>query len=341
MDAILVTGGAGFIGSNFTRYFLNHHPESRVIVLDALTYAGNLTNLHGLEATGRFEFVHGDIGDRRLVDQVMARVDAVVNFAAESHVDRSILNAGAFIESNFKGVFVLLESSREHRIHRFLQVSTDEVYGDVPVGSSRENDPFRPRSPYAASKASAELLVQSFYTTYDLPVIITRGGNTIGPYQYPEKVVPVFITNALEDKTLPVYGEGTAIRSYLYVEDHCAGIDLALWSGLPGESYNLGTNFEVNGLSLVERILDLLGKPKSLRQFVTDRPGHDLRYSLDCAKIGILGWRPKFSFEEMLEGTVRWYVDNEPWWRAIKLDQGYQAYYRQQYEERTHTPSTA
>lgn len=341
MDAILVTGGAGFIGSNFTRYFLNHHPQCRVIVLDALTYAGNLTNLEGLEATGRFEFVHGDIGDRTVVDQVMAKVDAVVNFAAESHVDRSILNAGAFIESNFKGVFVLLESSRTHRIHRFLQVSTDEVYGDVPTGSSLESDPFRPRSPYAASKASAELLVQSYFTTYALPVIITRGGNTIGPYQYPEKVVPVFITNALEDKSLPVYGKGTAIRSYLDVEDHCAGIDLAFRSGLPGEAYNIGTNFEVNGLTLVDRILALLGKPDSLRQFVTDRPGHDLRYSLDCAKIGTLGWAPTFSFDQMLERTVRWYVDNTPWWQAIKRDQGYQAYYHQQYEKRSHTPSTA
>lgn len=341
MNRILITGGAGFIGSNFARHLIERHPDCRIIVLDALTYAGNPANLAGLEESGRFEFVHGNICDRTVVDTVMKRVDAVVNFAAESHVDRSILNADAFIETNFKGTFVLLESARQHEIERFLQVSTDEVYGDVPEGSSLETDPFRPRSPYAASKASAELLALSYYTTYKLPVVITRGGNTIGPYQYPEKVVPVFITNALEDKPLPVYGKGAAVRSYFYVEDHCTGIDLVLRRGLPGEPYNIGVNLEVSGLTLVNRILELVGKPESLRHFVVDRPGHDLRYSLDCAKIGALGWQPAHAFDTMLERTVRWYIDHADWWRAIKNDQGYQAYYRRQYHERSHTPSTS
>ncbi|MBM3263508.1 MAG: dTDP-glucose 4,6-dehydratase [candidate division Zixibacteria bacterium] len=341
MNTLLVTGGAGFIGSNFVRYLIERYPECRVIVLDALTYAGNPANLEGLEQTGRMEFIHGNIGDRTLVDTLMKRVDAVVNFAAESHVDRSILNADTFIETNIRGTFVLLESARQHEIERFHQISTDEVYGDVPHGSSLETDPFRPRSPYASSKAGAELLALSYYTTYKLPVVITRGGNTIGPYQYPEKVVPVFITNALEDKPLPVYGKGTAVRSYLYVEDHCAGIDLTLRKGQPGEAYNIGTAFEISGLTLVDRILAGLGKPPSLRQFVTDRPGHDLRYSLDCAKIGTLGWKPRYSFDEMIERTIRWYIDHESWWRAIKNDQDYQTYYRCQYHERTQTPSTS
>jgi dTDP-glucose 4,6-dehydratase len=340
MNAILITGGAGFIGSNFTRYFLEHYPACRVVVLDALTYAGSLANLEGLEHTGRFEFIHGNICDRGLVDGVISRVDAVINFAAETHVDRSILNADAFIETNFKGTYTLLEAARQYKVQRFLQVSTDEVYGDVPHGASVETDPFRPRSPYAASKASAELLTQSYYTTYGVPVLITRGGNTIGPYQYPEKVVPVFITNALEDKPLPVYGRGAAVRAYMYVEDHCAGIDLVLHDGQPGEAYNIGTRIEINGLTLVDRILDLVNKPKSLRQFVTDRPGHDLRYCLDCTKIHRLGWKPVYSFEDMLEQTVRWYQTHASWWRAIKNDQAYQAYYRLQYRERSDTHST-
>lgn len=335
MQAILVTGGAGFIGSNFVRYTLNTHASCRVVVLDALTYAGNLANLEGLDATGRFEFVHGNICDPDIVDRVVSRVDAVVNFAAETHVDRSILDPHAFIETNLKGVYVLLEAARRRRTSRFVHVSTDEVYGDVPHGSSKETDTLSPRSPYAASKAGSDLLALSYFTTYNLPVVVTRGGNTIGPYQYPEKVVPVFITNALENKPLPVYGKGQAVRCYMYVDDHCAGIDLALRKGQPGEAYNIGVSVETNGLTLVERILTLLGKPISLRQFVADRPGHDLRYSLDCAKLRALGWQPKYTFDEMLEKTVQWYVENESWWRAIKAQKSYRDYYRRQYEERT------
>lgn len=334
MKDILVTGGAGFIGSNFTRYLLNKYEDCKVIVLDAMTYAGNPANLADLNTTGRLEIIEGDICDRALVDKIMPRVEAVVNFAAESHVDRSILNPSAFIETNYNGVYTLLEAARDANIKRFLQVSTDEVYGDVPEGDSIESDPFAPRSPYAASKAGAELLVQSYFTTYGLQTLITRGGNTIGPYQYPEKVVPVFVTNAMEDKPLPVYGEGKAIRSYMYVLDHCSGIDLVLREGQAGESYNIGTNIEINGLTLVDRILDALHKPKSLRQFVTDRPGHDLRYSLDCSKVKNLGWSPEYSFDAMIDASVAWYTEHEDWWRAIKDKQDYKSYYKKQYHDR-------
>lgn len=335
MKSILVTGGAGFIGSNFVRYMLGKYPDYSIVVLDVLTYAGNTANLEGLEETGQLTFVKGDICDQKVVDDIAKNVDAIVNFAAESHVDRSILNPDAFIETNFKGTHVLLEAARKHNLSRYLQVSTDEVYGHVPTGASKESDSFHPRSPYAASKASAELLALSYVTTYDLPVLITRGGNTIGPYQYPEKVVPVFVTNAMEDRPLPVYGDGNAVRGYMYVEDHCAGIDLVLHDGLIGEAYNIGTDIEINGLTLVDRVLSVLEKPESLRQFVTDRPGHDLRYSLDCTKIGSLGWQPRFSFDEMMDLTVRWYQENEFWWRAIKEEDSYKSYYKKQYEERS------
>jgi dTDP-glucose 4,6-dehydratase len=334
MKVIFVTGGAGFIGSNFTRYLLQQDTTCKVIVIDALTYAGNLANLADLQEASRLEFIEGDICDRALLDTILPRVDTVVNFAAESHVDRSILNPSAFIETNYKGVYTLLEAARENDIQRFLQVSTDEVYGDVPVGVSLESDAFAPRSPYAASKAGAEMLVQSYFTTYNLPTLITRGGNTIGPYQYPEKVVPVFVTNAIENKPLPVYGEGKAIRSYMDVRDHCAGIYLVLQKGEPGEAYNIGTNIEINGLMLVDRILDELDKPKSLRQFVTDRPGHDLRYSLDCRKINALGWSPAYLFDDMLTHAVQWYVEHPDWWHSIKNNQDYKAYYKKQYHER-------
>jgi len=335
MKSILVTGGAGFIGSNFARYFLEKHPESHVVVLDVLTYAGNTSNLEGLEKTGRFSFIQGDICDKPVVESIVQDVDAIVNFAAESHVDRSILNPDAFVETNFKGTHVLLEAARKFEVERYLQVSTDEVYGHVPQGASKESDSFHPRSPYAASKAGAELLALSYVTTYNLPVLITRGGNTIGPYQYPEKVVPVFVTNALEDKALPVYGDGSAVRGYMYVEDHCAGIDRVLHKGQPGEAYNIGTDIEINGLTLVDRVLSVLEKPQSLRQFVADRPGHDLRYSLDCSKIGELGWQPQYSFDRMMDVTVRWYQENEAWWRAIKEKASYRDYYKKQYEERS------
>ena len=337
MDAMLVTGGAGFIGSNFVRYVLEHRPDTQVVVLDALTYAGSLANVDGCADTGRFRFMHGDIRDGDAVGEAMRGVDTVVNFAAESHVDRSILDPSSFIETNFSGVHVLLEAARRLEVKRFLQVSTDEVYGHVPEGCSVERDAFAPRSPYAASKAAADLLVQSYFTTYGMPVLITRGGNTVGPYQYPEKVLPLFITNALEHRPLPVYGDGSAVRSYLYAEDHCSAIDLVLRSGEPGNAYNVGTNREVSGRDLAARVLEILGRPADLREFVPDRSGHDLRYALDCGRIRALGWRPSLDFDALLERTVQWYVDHPQWWREIRNESSFRSYYKKQYEERYQT----
>ena len=317
MNALLVTGGAGFIGSNFVRYVLNQYPDCYIVILDALTYAGNLGNLDEYINSDRVQFLKVDIRDKTLVNEVMHGVDAVVNFSAESHVDRAILDPSSFIETNYNGVYTLLEAARLTEIERFLHVSTDEVYGHVPSGFSLETDAFAPRSPYAASKAASDLLVQSYYTTYELPVVTTRGGNTIGPYQYPEKVLPVFITNALEYKSLPVYGDGSAVRSYMYVEDHCAGIDLVLRSGKPGNAYNVGTNYEISAIALANYVLEILDRPVDLCEFVRERSGHDLRYALDCDKIRSLGWQPKYDFLSMLEITAQWYVGHEPWWQAV------------------------
>ncbi len=334
MDTMLVTGGAGFIGSNFVRYVLKRYPGTRVVVLDALTYAGNLANLADCTDSDRFRFIHGNIRDPDQVGKAMDGMETVVNFAAESHVDRSILDPTSFVETNYNGVCVLLEATRRREVGRFLQVSTDEVYGHVPRGLSVESDPFAPRSPYAASKAAADLLVQSYYTTYGLPVLLTRGENTVGPYQYPEKVLPLFIANALENKPLPVYGDGSAVRSYLYVEDHCSAIDQVLRAGRPGKAYNVGANCEVSGRDLADRVLRMLDKPASLREFVPDRSGHDLRYALDCSRIRSLGWRPSFDFDTILTETVRWYGENQPWWQETRRGSSYRAYYRKQYHER-------
>ena len=334
---MLVTGGAGFIGSNFVHYLLRQYPQDRVVVLDKLTYAGNLENLRAAADDPRYRFVQGDIADAATVEPLVADADAVVNFAAETHVDRSLLDPGSFINTDVYGVYVLLEALRRQGGRaRFLQVSTDEVYGSVEQGSSREDDPLRPRSPYAASKAGGEMMVQAYYETYRLPVLITRGSNTFGPYQYPEKVIPLFITNALEDKPLPLYGDGLNVRDWLYVEDHCSAIDLVLHEGKPGEAYNVGGGNERTNLAVTEAILQLLGKPTSLISFVTDRPGHDRRYSLDCTKIGRLGWRPQHRFEDALRGTVQWYVENEWWWRKLKTGE-YAEYYRQNYAHRSYS----
>jgi dTDP-glucose 4,6-dehydratase len=330
---LLVAGGAGFIGSNFVRYVLEQHPSYEVTVLDKLTYAGNLENLRDVSASPRYRFVRGDIADEGIVDRLVAGVDAVVNFAAETHVDRSILDAGAFIETDVRGTWVLLEAVRKHRTGRFVQVSTDEVYGHVEAGASVETDLLRPRSPYSASKAGGDLMIGAYRATYGLPVLITRGSNTIGPYQYPEKVVPVFVTNALDDQPLPVYGDGGALRDYIYVTDHCAGIDTVLHRGQDGEVYNVGAGNQVDTLVLAGAILDRLGKPETLIQFVPDRPGHDRRYSLDCAKLRALGWRPEHSFESGLQATVDWYVAHEAWWRPLKSGD-YLEYYRQNYRDR-------
>ncbi|MFN8522434.1 MAG: dTDP-glucose 4,6-dehydratase [Chloroflexota bacterium] len=330
---LLVTGGAGFIGSNFVSHTLERHPEDSVVVLDKLTYAGNLANLERVAGSDRFRFVQGDIADEAVVDRLMADVDVAVNFAAETHVDRSIMDAGAFIDTDVRGTWVLLEAARKHRIQRFLQVSTDEVYGHVEEGSSRETDNLAPRSPYAASKAGGDLMVLAYRTTHGLPVVITRGSNNIGPYQYPEKVVPVFVTNALDDQPLPIYGDGGALRDYIYVTDHCRGIDTALRRGADGEVYNVGAGNEINTLVLARAILRHLGKPESLMTFVPDRPGHDRRYSVDCSKLMGLGWAPEHTFEQALGRTIDWYVANERWWRPLKSGE-YLEYYRKNYAER-------
>jgi dTDP-glucose 4,6-dehydratase len=332
---LLVTGGAGFIGSAFVRRHLQlcDQPDESVVVLDKLTYAGNLANLAPVQADPRFSFFQGDIADAALVGSLMADVDVVVNFAAETHVDRSILDPGSFIETDVKGTYVLLEAARRARVHLFCQISTDEVYGEVPVGESREADPLVPRSPYAASKAGGELLVGAYFVTYGLRTVVTRASNNFGPYQYPEKFLPVLITNALDDRPIPLYGDGRQRRDWLYVEDHCAAIELLLTCGEPGSAYNIGAGNERENRELAEQVLDLLGKPRSLIQSVPDRPGHDRRYALDATRLGALGWRPTWSFEQALEATVRWYVDHQDWWRPLQ-DAAYRDYYQRNYQDR-------
>ena len=334
MESLLVAGGAGFIGSNFVRLLLAR-TDARVVVLDRLTYAGNLASLADVAQHPRFAFVQGDIRDRAMVGSLLRehRPDAVVNLAAETHVDRSILDAGAFIETDVRGTWVLLEAARRAQLGRFLQVSTDEVYGEVPTGESKESDPLVPRSPYAASKAGGDLMVLAYRTTYGTPVMVTRGSNNIGPYQFPEKVVPVFVTNAIDDQPLPIYGDGGALRDYIYVTDHCAGIDTVLRRGAPGEVYNVGAGNEINTVVLARAILRRLGKPESLMSFVPDRPGHDRRYSVDCSKLRALGWAPEYSFEVALNATVDWYVSNEDWWRPLKSGE-YLEYYERNYGNR-------
>jgi dTDP-glucose 4,6-dehydratase len=331
---VLVTGGAGFIGSNFARYVLQQHPDYRVTILDKLTYAGNPENFRALSGDPRFAFIQGDVANDDTVDALVDGIDAVVNFAAETHVDRSILDAGAFIETDVRGTWVLLEAARRRKLARFVQVSTDEVYGSVESGSSIETDRLAPRSPYSASKAGGDMMVLAYYATYGLPVLVTRGSNTIGPHQYPEKVVPVFVTNAIDDIPLPIYGDGGALRDYIYVTDHCAGIDTVLHSGVEGEVYNVGAGNHVNTIDLAKAILARLGKPESLMQFVPDRPGHDRRYSVDCSKLNALGWSTKHTFETALNATVDWYVANEAWWRPLKSGE-YLDYYRKNYCDRT------
>ena len=330
---IMVTGAAGFIGSNYVRYVLSEYPDAHVVVLDKLTYAGNVANLSAFEGDPRFQFVHADICDPDAVGEALAGCDALVNFAGESHVDRSVMDPAAFVRTNVEGIRVLMEAARTHRVQRIVQVSTDEVYGHVPVGSANEDARLAPRNPYSASKAGGELLALSYSVSFDLPVMVTRGTNTIGPRHYPEKVVPVFVTNAIDDKPLPIYGEGKAVRNYMYVTDHCAGIDLVLQKGTPGSIYNVGVEFEVNTVTLATSILGLLEKPRSLMRLIEDRPGHDYRYSLDSSRLQALGWQPKYTFPQALAETVNWFVDNEDWWRPIKSG-SYGEYYERNYAER-------
>lgn len=336
MQNLLVTGGAGFIGSNFVHLMLTKHDDLNIIVYDKLTYAGNLDNLAPVEGHPHFRFQQGDICDAAAVDRVMQRhnIDTIVNFAAETHVDRSLTEPGGFIQTDVYGTYVLLEAAKKYQIERYHQISTDEVYGAVLEGRSVETDQLHPRSPYSAAKASGDLMCLAYYTSFGLPITITRGSNNIGPYQYPEKVVPLFVTNAIDDEPLPLYGDGLQMRDYQYVQDHCEGIDVVLRKGQPGEIYNLGTGIETTNIEMTKLVLKLLKKPQSLIQPITDRPGHDRRYALNCDKIKALGWESPHNFEQAIEATVKWYVDNEWWWRKIKNGQHYQAYYRRQYEGR-------
>lgn len=331
--SILVTGGAGFIGSNFVHYLARTHSDWAITILDKLTYAGNLENLEGLEAGSHYRFVHGDICDADIVGPLIDESDIVVNFAAETHVDRSIENAGDFILTDVYGTYVLLEACRRtHRPRLFVQISTDEVYGTVATGSSTEGDPIAPRNPYSASKAGADRLAYSYHTTHGIPVIVTRASNNYGARQYPEKLIPLFVTNAIEDRALPLYGDGQQVRDWLHVDDHCRGIDRLIEQGIPGETYNIGGGTEVTNVELTERILDILGKPHSLIRPVEDRPGHDRRYSLDTSKLRALGWTSEISFREGLEQTVKWYEDNDGWWKRIKSRSvEYRRFYKQRY----------
>lgn len=333
---LLVTGGAGFIGSHFVRLLLRTYPEVRVINLDKLTYAGNLDNLKDVEGNPRYEFIRGDIRDKELVRGLYERVQGVVHFAAETHVDRSILDAGEFVLTDVFGTFVLLEALKAaQQVGFFVHVSTDEVYGSRDEGFFKEGDPLHPSSPYAASKAGADRLAYAYHVTYGLPVVIARPSNNFGSHQYPEKFIPLFVTRAMEDQTLPLYGRGTNVRDWLYVGDNCRAIDLLMRQGGLGEVYNIGAGNEVRNIDLAGRICDLLGKPRSLITFVTDRLGHDRRYALDCAKIRSLGWQPETAFEDGLAATVRWYRENEEWWRKIKeRGRDFQSFYDAYYKER-------
>jgi dTDP-glucose 4,6-dehydratase len=312
---LLITGGAGFIGSNFVRYVLNRHKSVELVVLDKLTYAGNVNNLKDVSAD--IEFVKGDICDETIVKRLVKDCDCVLNFAAETHVDKSIVSSTAFVRTDILGTQVLLEAAKGHQIERFVQVSTDEVYGSIRSGSFSEIDKLSPSSPYAASKAGADLLVSSYFKTYDFPCVITRSANNYGPYQHPEKLVPRFITSAIRNSTLTVYGQGDNIRDWIHVEDNCKAIDCVLQRGKTGEIYNIGAGNEKSNLEVTKAILQLLDKPLALMTFITDRPGHDYRYSLDCSKITALGWRPQISFEDGLAQTVRWYHENESWWSPL------------------------
>jgi len=331
MQKFLVTGGAGFIGSNYIRYLLRKRKDVEIINLDKLTYAGNLDNLREFEKNPRYRFVQGDICDEGLVNQLAAEVEAIVNFAAESHVDRSIGSPDDFIRTDVFGAFTLLEAARKHKIKKFIQISTDEVYGSILSGSFKETDALMPSSPYSASKAGADRLAYSYFVTYGVPMIITRCSNNFGPFQYPEKLIPLFVTNALENKALPIYGDGKNVRDWIYVEDHCEAIDFIFEHGENGEAYNIGGGNERNNLEITEIILTALNKPKSLMTFVTDRLGHDRRYSLDSSKLQALGWKPKHEFRAALEFTIDWYVKNCWWWEKLKSGE-YLEFYKKQYK---------
>jgi dTDP-glucose 4,6-dehydratase len=336
MRNLLVTGGAGFIGSNFVHYMLEKY-DYRIVVFDQLNYAGRLENLERAKSNPRYAFVQGDIRDQAAVRVALTEhaIDTIVNFAAFTHVDRSIMEPELAVTNNINGTWVLLDAARELKLERFHQVSTDEVYGAIPAPQrSTEGDGLEPRSPYSASKAGAEHLVYAYAITYGLHTTTTRGSNNIGPYHYPEKAVPLFTTNAIDNQPLPIYGDGMQMRDYQYVGDHCEGIDVVLHHGAPGEAYNVGTGVETHNIDMARKILALLGKPASLLTYVPDRAGHDRRYAIDTSKLQALGWRSRHTFDQALELTVRWFVENEGWWRPIKSGE-YLEYYRKQYVERS------
>lgn len=318
---LLITGGAGFIGSNFIRYYLKTHPDCQIVNLDKLTYAGNLANLKDIEAKPSYRFVQGDICDATLVRELMQDgIDIVVNFAAESHVDRSIHDAAVFLDTNIMGTYTLLNCAKETGVSLFLQISTDEVYGSLgPTGFFTEQSHIEPNSPYAASKAGADLICRSYFETFSLPVIITRCCNNFGPYQFPEKLLPLFITNLMEDCPVPIYGDGLNVRDWIYVEDHCRALDTVLQKGKPGEVYNVGSRQEMTNLEITEIILKESGKPESYKKFVQDRLGHDRRYAIDPEKLEKeLEWHPAFSFDTAIKETIAWYKKNEDWWKTLK-----------------------
>ncbi|MBO2944776.1 dTDP-glucose 4,6-dehydratase [Paenibacillus sp. F411] len=330
---LMVTGGAGFIGSNFVMYMLKEHPGYEIVNMDALTYAGNLENLKSIENNPNYTFVQGDIADKEAVDRVFQQgIDVVVNFAAESHVDRSILEPEIFVNTNVLGTQVLLDAAKQYGVKKFVQVSTDEVYGSLgETGLFTETTPLAPNSPYSASKAGGDLLVRAYHETFGLPVNITRCSNNYGPFQFPEKLIPLIISRALKDEALPIYGDGLNIRDWLYVEDHCSAIDLVIHDGVNGEVYNIGGNNERTNLHIVQTILQELGKPESLITYVTDRPGHDRRYGIDPAKITReLGWKPKHHFETGIQETIQWYLNHQEWWTRIQSG-AYREYVNKQY----------
>lgn len=329
---ILVTGGAGFIGSNFIRYLLNKYKEHEIINLDKLTYCGNLDNLKDIENNPKYRFVKGDICDKELVFSLTKDIDQIIHFAAESHVDVSIKNPFVFMQTNVLGTHILLEAARKNNIKKFIHISTDEVYGSIEKDYFYEHSPFKPNSPYSASKASADLLARSYYKTYNFPIIITRSSNNYGPYQYPEKIIPLFTTNLIEGKKVPVYGDGMNVRDWLYVEDNCEAIDFLRQNGELGQAYNIGGENEVSNIELTKKIIEHIGRDESYIEYVKDRPGHDKRYSLNIDKIKQIGWTPKHDFNQAIKNTVKWYKENSKWWQRIKTGE-FQEYYKKHYQD--------
>lgn len=329
---LLITGGLGFIGSNFIRHILNKYSDYKIVNLDKMTYAGNPENLRDIEKDPHYKFVRGCVTDENLVNELVSgeKPDAIIHFAAESHVDRSIHGSLDFVQTNVMGTRVMLDAAKQYKIERFIYISTDEVYGDIEVGSFKEDDPFRPNSPYSASKAAGDLLTRAYFKTFKTPVLITRSSNNYGPYQYPEKLIPLFITNLLEGKKVPLYGDGLNVRDWLYVLDNCTGIDMILHRGKDGEAYNIGGDNEKTNREITDIVLKELGKDESWIEYVKDRPGHDRRYSLDSTKIKKIGWEPKYDFETAIREKIEWYKNNEDWWKEIKSG-GYLEFYNKQY----------